>query len=112
MVRVMCGVQLKDRKRSKDMMLLIGLNPTMDLLAITSSVRLYCHALRWEDGHVLRMTLDFEVECQRKKGRPNRSWSEQIGEESVGLLVCGGKMHFADNSGVMALVNQIADVVR
>ena len=39
--------------------------------------------LRREDGHVLRMALDFEVEGQRKRGRLNRTWMIQVEEESV-----------------------------
>ena len=38
MVRAMCGVQLKDRKRSTDLMLMLGLNKTIDQLAIANSV--------------------------------------------------------------------------
>ena len=30
MVRALCGVQLKDRKRYKHMMLMLGLNEAMD----------------------------------------------------------------------------------
>ena len=37
MVRAMCGVQLKDRKRSKDLMLMLGLNETIDQLAMANS---------------------------------------------------------------------------
>ena len=48
---------------------MLGLNETTDHLAIANSVCLYGHVLRREDGHVLRRTLDFEVESQRKKGR-------------------------------------------
>ena len=32
--------------------------------------------LRREDGHVLRRALDFEVEGQRKTGRPMRAWKK------------------------------------
>ena len=32
---------------------------------------------------VLRRALDFEVEGQRKKGRPKRSWKKQVDEESM-----------------------------
>ena len=39
--------------------------------------------LRREDGHILRRILDFEVEGQRKKGRPKRMWKKQFEEESV-----------------------------
>ena len=50
-VRVMFVVQLKDRNRVKDMMLI--LNEKVDRLS-------------------MRMALDFEVEGERKKGRLNR----------------------------------------
>ena len=60
MVRAMCGVQLKARKRSTDLMLMLGLNETIDQLAMANSVHWYCH--------VLRRALYFEVEDQRKKG--------------------------------------------
>ena len=39
--------------------------------------------LRREDGHGLRRALDFEVECQRKKGRLKRIWKKQVEEENV-----------------------------
>ena len=39
--------------------------------------------LRIEDGHVLRWAFDFEVESQRKKGRPKRMWKKQVEEESM-----------------------------
>ena len=67
-VRSMCGVQLKDSERSKDLMFMLGLNEAIDQLAMANSVRWYCHVLSREDGHVLRRALDFDVECQRRKG--------------------------------------------
>ena len=45
-------------------MLMFGLNEIIDWLAMANSVCWYCHVLRREDGHVLRSTLDFEVEGQ------------------------------------------------
>ena len=38
MVRAMCGVQLKDRKRSTDLMFMLGLNETIDQLTMANSV--------------------------------------------------------------------------
>ena len=49
-------------------MFMQGLNEIIDQLVMANSVCWYGHVLRREDGHVLRMELDFEVECQRKKG--------------------------------------------
>ena len=72
MARAICGVKLKDRKRSTDLMFMLGLNETMDQLAMANSVCWYGYVLRREDDHVLRSGLDFEVECQWKKGRLQR----------------------------------------
>ena len=72
MVKAMCGVLLKDGKISADLMFMLGLKETIDQLAMANSVRWYGHVLRREDGHVLSGALDFEVEGQRKKGRPKR----------------------------------------
>ena len=52
---------------------MLGLNETMDQLAITDSVRLYGHVLKTDDGRVLRRALDFDVEGQRRKGRSKRT---------------------------------------
>ena len=67
-MRAMCGVKLKDRKRSSDLMFMFGLHETIVKLAMASSVRWYGHVLRRENCNVLRRALDFEVEDQRKKG--------------------------------------------
>ena len=71
-MKAMCGVQLNDRKRSTDLMFMLGLNETIDQLAMANSVRWYGHVLKREDGHVSRRSLDFEVEGQWKKWRPKR----------------------------------------
>ena len=41
--------------------------------------------LQREDCHILRRELDFEVDGQRKKGRPKRMWKRQVEEESVNV---------------------------
>ena len=37
MVRAICGVQLKDRKRSRDLMFMLGLNETIDQFSLVWS---------------------------------------------------------------------------
>ena len=61
-MRAMCGVQLKDKQRSTDLMFILSLHETIDQMAMANSVCLYGHVLKREDGDVLRMALDFEVE--------------------------------------------------
>ena len=72
-VRTMCGLQLNDRKRTKDLIPMLGLIETISHFAMANSVCWYDHVLRKEDGHVLRRALDFEVEGQRKRGRLKRT---------------------------------------
>ena len=43
--RAMCGAQLKDRTRAKDIILMSGLNATIDQLAMANSLYLHGHVL-------------------------------------------------------------------
>ena len=83
MVRSMCGVLFKDRKKAKGLLMMLALLETIDQLAMANSVHWYRHVLRREDGHVMRRALDFEVEGLRKKERLKRTWQKQVEEESV-----------------------------
>ena len=56
----MYGVQQKNRKTIKDLMLMLGLKETVYRLAITNSACWYGHVLRRENTIILRMELDFE----------------------------------------------------
>ena len=51
-VRAMCGVQLKDRKRSTDLMFMQASKETIDQSVMAISVCRYGQVLRREDGHV------------------------------------------------------------
>ena len=64
---------LKTEKDLIDLMFMLGLNETIDKLTVANSVRWYGHAVRTKDVYVLRSALDFEVEDQRKKGRPKKT---------------------------------------
>ena len=69
MVSAMCGVQLKDTRRSVDLMLMLSLNETIVQLAMANSVRWYGHVLRRNGGHFLERALDFEVVGRMNNGR-------------------------------------------
>ena len=107
MVRVMARVQLKDSKRSKYLML--ALTDTIDTFPVANSISWHGHVMTREDGHVLRRTLDFEVDGERKKGRPWRTWRNQVWEESekVGLrrknAHCRSKWSVGNNQIVVRL---------
>ena len=48
MVKAMCGVQLKDRNRSTDLMFMLGSKETIYQLTMANSVHCYGHVLRRE----------------------------------------------------------------
>ena len=58
-VRPTCGVELKYKKGVQGWMQMLGLNETMDQLAMASSGCWYDDVLRRKGGHVLRRALDF-----------------------------------------------------
>ena len=108
MAGAMYGLQLKNRKRFKDFMLMLGLSETIDQLVMANSAHWYDNVLRREDGHAMRRALDVEVECQRKIGRPKRTRKKQVEEKSmkVGLRREDAlmKMQDADQNGVLTLI--------
>ena len=46
-------------------------------------MRWLAHVLRKENGDVVRNALEFNVEGQRKRGRPKRTWRKQVEEEQL-----------------------------
>ena len=85
--RAMCGAKLIEKKRTEDLMDMLGLKETAVQMAKANGVRWYGHVLRRDDGHVLRKALEFEVKGKRKRGRPKKMWKTQVEKESksVGL---------------------------
>ena len=66
MVRAMCGAKLMEKKRTEDLMEMLGLKETVVQMAKGNGVRWYGHVLRSNDGHFLRKALEFEVKGKRK----------------------------------------------
>ena len=89
MVRAMCGTKLMEKKRTGDLMEILGLKETVEVqMAKANGVRWYGHVLRRDDWHVLRKALEFEVKGKRKRGRPRKTCKiMQVEKEnrSVGL---------------------------
>ena len=68
MVREMCGIKLNDRKTSENVMLILGLNESIDQLAMANCAYWYGHVLKREDGHVLSRACNVEIEGQGREG--------------------------------------------
>ncbi|XP_068756631.1 uncharacterized protein [Montipora capricornis] len=87
MVRAMCGAKLMEKKRTKDLMEMLGLKETVVQMAKANGVRWYGHVLRRDDGQFLRKALEFELKGKRKRGGQKKTWKTQVEKEgkSVGL---------------------------
>ena len=88
-VRSMCGVKLVDRKNTEDLMKMLGLKETLDKMAQANEVRWYVHVVRRDEESILKKTMMFEVNGQRKRGRPKQTWKRQVKEslKKIGLRV-------------------------
>ena len=82
MVRAMYGAKPTEKKRTEDLMEMVGLKETVVQMAKANGVRWYGHVLKRDDGHVLRKALEFEVKGKRKRGRPKKTWKTQAEKES------------------------------
>ena len=53
-MRAMCRIKMKNRKKTKELMDMLGLQETVGQLAEKNGMRWYGHILQRSDGHVLR----------------------------------------------------------
>ena len=89
MVRSMCGVKQVDRKNTDDLMKMLGLKETLDKMAQANGVRWYGHVVRRDEERILKKAMMFQVNGQRKRGRPKQTWKRQVEEslEKIGFRV-------------------------
>ena len=64
--RAMCSAKLMEKKRTEDLMKMLGLKEKVVQMTKANGVRWYGHVLRRNDGHILKKALEFEVKGKRK----------------------------------------------
>ena len=83
MVRAMyCGAKLLEKKRTEDLMEMLGLKDTTVQMAKANGVRWYRHVLGRDEGHILRKASEFEVRGKGKPERPKKVWKTKVEKES------------------------------
>jgi hypothetical protein len=83
MVRMMCGVKLRDRKSSSELMSMVRLSEDIVTLVRKSKLRWYGHVMRRDEGVWIRRVLEFEVAGEIGRGRPPMGWKEQVEKDMV-----------------------------
>ena len=77
MVRWMCGVSLREKKRSESLRNMMGIEGVKEVMA-RSRLRWLGHVLRIDEDDWLKKCMNFEVEGIKGRGRPKMTWSEVI----------------------------------
>ena len=105
----MCGAKLMEKRRTENLMEMLGLKETVVQMAKANGVRWYGYVLWRDDGHVLRKALKFEVKGKRKRGWPKKTWKTRVEKQSkrVGL----GKKDTTNRVKWRVGVRKIADKV-
>ena len=57
MVTALCGAKPMEKKRTEDLMEMLGSKEAVVQMAKANGVRFYGHVLRRDEGHVLRKSL-------------------------------------------------------
>jgi hypothetical protein len=84
MVGMLCGVKLRDRKSSSELMSMVGLIEDIVTLVRKSRLRWYGHLMRRDEGvGIRRVLLEFEVAGEIGRGRPLMGWKEQVEKDMV-----------------------------
>ena len=78
-----------DRKNTEELMKMLGLKKTLDKMAQANEVRWYGHVVRRDKESILKKAMMFQVNGQRKRGRPKQTWKKQVEEslKKIGLRV-------------------------
>jgi len=80
MVRWMCGINPKDRLRSKELRERLGVDD-IALILQQNRLRCYGHVLRKDDDDWVKKCMKYEAEGSRPRGRPKRTWKEVFRED-------------------------------
>ena len=81
----MCGVSMKDRKTSKELRKLVGVDPITTVIR-SDRLRWYGHVMRKNDEDWMKKCMKFRVEGRRPVGRP-RTWLESVEADIAELKI-------------------------
>ena len=73
MIRSMCGVSMKDRRTSKELRELVGVEHITTVIK-SGRLRCYEHVIRKSDEDRVKKNMEYSVEFRRPVGRPPRTW--------------------------------------
>ena len=81
MARMMCGLTLLDRIPSDSILSRLGIQKTVIDYVEKSKLRWFGYVVRREDSSPIQEAYFHEVPGKRPKGRPRKTWIEDVKEE-------------------------------
>ena len=79
-IRWLCGAKLSERKKSKEVRELLGLEPA-SLMTKKSRLRWFGHVERKDDNDWVKRCMTWEVEGIRQRGRRKKTWRDCIKDD-------------------------------
>ena len=77
MIRLMCGISLKDRRTNEELRRLVGVEPIATFIR-GGRLRWYGHVRRTGDENWVKKCMEYRVEGRRSVGRPRKTWLESV----------------------------------
>ena len=84
MIRMMCGVNLLNKKNSESLRELMKIELDVSELLRRSRLRWYGHVMRREADAGIKRALEFEVEGRLARGRPRMGWKDLVRRDMEG----------------------------
>ena len=78
MIRMMCGVTLRDKLKSDDLQKMIGLHDDIVMCVTRARLRWYGHVVRRDENAGIKRAWQYKVEGKVGKGRPKLTWDEVV----------------------------------
>ena len=79
MVRSMCGVSLKDRKESAELLNRMGIRSVVEVVE-KGRLRWYGHVERMDAGDWVSRSRELDVVGSRGRGRPRKTWGQSVAD--------------------------------
>ena len=92
MIRLMCGISLKDRRTNEELRRMVGVEPITHFIR-SGRLRWYGHVMRKGDEDWVKKCMEYRVEGRRLVGRPKKTWLESVEADMAELEIDKADVH-------------------
>ena len=91
-IRLMCGISLKDRRTNEELRRMVGVEPITTLMR-GGRQRWYGHVMRKGDEDWVKNCMEYRVESRRPVGRSRKTWLESVEADMAELEIDKEDVH-------------------